>query len=153
MLTARQVNPQGNRVFMGTISQSAEIHASLLATATHFDIQTATFDLLGGIERVEFTAYDFLKQERLPALVFEGAFEIIAGHGTISLLENQPHVHLHLSLAYREGQAIKVIGGHCARATAYAVEFTLTAYDGNAVHRGEDAHTKLNLWQLPELKD
>lgn len=150
---ARQVNPAGTRVFMGTITQSADIHASLISAAKSFGIETASFDLLGGLERVELAAYDFLKKERLPALSFEGAFEIIAGHGTISLLENAPHVHLHLSLSYREGETIKVIGGHCAKALAWAVEFTLWAYDGNPVHRGEDAATKLNLWQLPKLED
>lgn len=148
-LHARQVNPAGTRVFMGTITESADIHASLIATAKSFGIETATFELLGGVERVELAAYDFQKKERLPALVFEGALEIIAGHGTISLLDKQPHVHLHLTLSYREGESIKVIGGHCAKALAYAVEFTLSAYDGAPVHRGEDPVTKLNLWQLP----
>jgi predicted DNA-binding protein with PD1-like motif len=149
---ARQVNPAGTRVFMGTITESADIHASLISAAKAFGIETATFELLGGVEHVELAAYDFRKQERLPALIFEGAFEIIAGHGTISLLENAPHVHLHLTLSYRAGESIKLIGGHCAKALAYAVEFTLWAYDGNPVHRGEDAVTKLNLWQLPKLE-
>jgi predicted DNA-binding protein with PD1-like motif len=46
---------------------------------------------------------------------------------------------------------IAVIGGHVARATAFALEFTLTAYDGPPVHRALDVGTGLQLWKLPEM--
>ena len=39
-----------------------------------------------------------------------------------------------------------------AKAVAYAVEFTLTAYDGATVHRAEHQSTGLKLWDLPLLE-
>jgi predicted DNA-binding protein with PD1-like motif len=147
----RQVNPQGTRVFMGTLTGKANVHEALAQLAQQHAVQTATFELLGGLHEVELTAYDFEQKRRLAPLVWQRPLEIIAGHGTISQLDGQPHVHLHLTLAFRDEaapQGITVIGGHAARAMAFAVEFTLTAYDGDPVHRAIHQGTGLMLWQI-----
>jgi predicted DNA-binding protein with PD1-like motif len=44
-----------------------------------------------------------------------------------------------------------VIGGHASRAIAFAVEFTLTVYDGESVNRQMHEGTGLNLWGLAEF--
>ena len=152
--TLKHVNPTSTRVFMGTITDEADIHASLLEVAEKHGIQTATFELLGGLREVEFRAFDFDSQQRKAPLHFKRALEIVAGHGTISLFDNKPNVHLHLAVAYQDSEfpnGIVVLAGHCAKATAFAIEFTLTAYDGNPVHRAMDKGTGLMLWNLPPL--
>jgi len=139
---------------MGTITEDADIHASLLDVAEKHNVHTATFELLGGLREVEFRAFDFDSQKRKAPLHFKHALEIVAGHGTISMLEDKPHVHLHLAVAYQDAEApngIVVLAGHCAKATAFAIEFTLTAYEGNPVHRAKHAGTGLMLWNLPPL--
>jgi len=151
---ARQVNPQGSRVFMGIITDGADLHTALADTARAFGVQTGKLEMLGGLHEVEFSAYDFDTQTRLAPLVFRGALEIVAGHGTIALLDAALHIHLHLAVAFRDTgmpHAIAVVGGHAVRAHAYAVEFTLTAYDGAPVVRGYHAGTGLQLWDLPPL--
>lgn len=143
------VNATNTHVYMGTLTGGVEIVAALRETAVSHQIQTATIDLLGGLTEVELTAYDFVAQQRLAPVVVKRPLEIISGHGTISLLDGQPHVHLHLALAVREETAahgINVIGGHCARALAFAVEFTLTAYDGTPMRRALHEETGLLLW-------
>lgn len=148
-IVARHVNTQMSRVFMGTITGRAHLHDALAAFAQDHDIYTATFELLGGLHEVELTAYDFETQERLRPLTFSRPMEIIAGHGTISQLDGAPHVHTHLTLSFRDENAphgIAVIGGHAARALAFAVEFTLTAYDGRVIQRKRHPETGLKLW-------
>lgn len=150
-LQIRQVNPQGTRVYMGTLTGGVDLHSSLSDVMQRLQGASATFELLGGLSEAEFTAYDFTRQTRQPARVVSGAFEIVAGHGTISWLDDLPHVHTHLLLTARDEtapQGVFVIGGHCARATVYAVEFTLTVYDGERVTRQNDAATGLKLWSL-----
>ena len=151
----KQVNPQGTRVFMGTLTDGADIHAALVEVATRHNIQTATFDLLGGLHEVEFRAFDFHSQQRQTPLRLARPQEIVAGHGTITLLEGQPQVHLHLVVAYQDAAAtphpIVVLAGHASRAIAFAIEFTLTAYDGHPVHRTHHAGTGLMLWDLPRV--
>jgi len=152
--TIKQVNPQGTRVFMGTLTENADIHASLLEVAETHEVQTATFELLGGLREIEFRAFDFDSQQRKAPLNFKRALEIVAGHGTIAMLDGKPHVHLHLAVAYQDPNApnrIVVLAGHCAKAIAFAIEFTLTAYDGNPVSRAKHEGTGLMLWNLPPL--
>jgi predicted DNA-binding protein with PD1-like motif len=152
--TIQHVNPTSTRVFMGTLTNDADVHASLIDVAMKHEVQAATFELLGGLREVEFRAFDFDSQQRKAPLHFKRALEIVAGHGTIAMLDNKPHVHLHLVVAYQDSESpngIVVLAGHAAKATAFAIEFTLTAYDGNPVHRSLDKGTGLMLWNLPKL--
>jgi len=152
--TIKHVNPSGSRVYMGTLTENADVHESLIEVAEKHGIQTATFELLGGLREVEFRAFDFDSQQRKTPLHFKRALEIVAGHGTISMLDDKPHVHLHLAVAYQDPESpngIILLAGHCAKAIAFAIEFTLTAYDGNLVHRAKHEGTGLMLWDLPKL--
>ncbi|HKJ39660.1 MAG TPA: PPC domain-containing DNA-binding protein [Anaerolineales bacterium] len=152
--TLKHVNPSGTRVFMGTITDDADVHTSLLEVAEKHGIQTATFNLLGGLREVEFRAFDFDSQQRKSPLHFKRALEIVAGHGTIAMLDNKPHLHLHLAVAYQDEHApngIVVLAGHCIKATAFAIEFTLSEHEGNPVHRTKHKGTGLMLWNLPKL--
>ena len=149
-----QVNTKGTRVFMGTITDEEYIHEALAKIAKAQNIYAATFEMLGGLTEVEFTEYDFINKIRKPPLVFARPLEILSGHGTISRLNDEPHVHTHLTLSFRDGSApngIAVIGGHAARAIAFAVEFTLTAYDGISVNRAMHEGTGLQLWNLASV--
>lgn len=153
-ITLQHVNPSSTRVFMGTLTDDADVHASLNEVAEKHEIQTATFNLLGGLREVEFRAFDFDSQQRKTPLHFKRALEIVAGHGTIAMLDNKPHIHLHLAVAYQDSESpneIVVLAGHVTKAIAFAIEFTLTAYDGNPVHRAMDEGTGLMLWDLPKL--
>jgi len=139
---------------MGTLTDNADVHASLIEVAEKHNIQTATYELLGGLNEVEFRAFDFDSQQRKAPLHFKRALEIVAGHGTITMLDNKPHVHLHLAVAYQDSESphgIVVLAGHVAKALAFAIEFTLTAYDGNPAHRAKHEGTGLMLWDLPKL--
>lgn len=154
MKNIQLVNPKGTRVYAGTLTDNAPLHESLIEIALGLDIQFGTFELLGGLSEIEFTAYDFVSQTRLPPLTHSGAMEITGGHGTISLLDGQPHVHTHLVVVFRDENAphgIAIVGGHVSRAICFAVEFTLTAHDGAPIHRAHHAGTGLKLWNLPAL--
>lgn len=151
--TLSPVATQGQRVFMGVITDGESLHEALARVAAAHDVVAGTVALLGGLTEVELTAYDFVAQRRLPPQVVRGSLEIVAGQGTISRLEGRPHVHLHLVLAWRDEAAphgVAVVGGHAAQARAFAVEFVLTAYDGIAVERRPHPGTGLALWALAE---
>jgi predicted DNA-binding protein with PD1-like motif len=136
---------------MGTLTGGVEIHPALVEIALTHKIQTATFEMLGGLTEVEFRAFDFEGQKRKPPIIFTRPMEIVSGHGTISLLDRQPNVHLHLAVAFGDTDAphgISVVGGHVTRVFAHAVEITITAYDGAPVHRKMDEETGLMLWNF-----
>lgn len=147
----QQVNPQGMRAYMGTLTDGIELHTAFTNIARSLDIACATFALLGGLTSVTFSAYDFLQQKRRDPITLQGALEIVGGHGTISLHEGQPHVHLHLALSYYDGDSPQVIAGHVSNGVVFAVEFTLLTYDGAPIHRHLHLGTGLQLWHLPPL--
>lgn len=154
-ITLQQINTKSTRVFMGTFTNGENIHDAFIKIANVENIHAATFEMLGGLTEVEFTEYDFINKIRKPPLVFKRPLEIVSGHGTISRLENEAHVHTHLTLSFRDESAphgIAVIGGHAFRAIAFAVEFILTVYDGERVNRQMHEGTGLNLWQLPDFE-
>lgn len=154
MITLSHINTQSTRVFMGTFTNGEAIHEAFAKIAHAQNIHAATFEILGGLTEVEFTEYDFINKTRKPPLVFARPLEILSGHGTISRLNDEPHVHTHLTLSFRDESApngIAIIGGHAARAIAFAVEFTLTVYDGVPVNRAMHEGTGLQLWNLDPL--
>jgi predicted DNA-binding protein with PD1-like motif len=151
MIKAKHINTSGSRIYFGTLTAGTTIHDALADMAKQHNIKAATFEMLGGLTEVEFAEYDFINKVRKPPFTWSRPLEIVNGHGTISLLENEPRVHLHLVLSFRDQVApngIAVIAGHCNRAVCFAVEFVLTAYDGEAVHRAYDEGTGLTLWKL-----
>ncbi|MEN9564214.1 MAG: hypothetical protein RIR73_2458 [Chloroflexota bacterium] len=156
-ISLAHVNTQSTRVFMGTLTAEEYIHDALAKIAKKENIQAATFELLGGITSVELSEYNFHTRERNPSLFYFRSLEILSGHGTISLLDGEPYVHLHLTLSYQDEEAnhagVVVIGGHASSAKAFAVEFTLTAYDGVSVNRSMHEGTGLKLWDLPPFNN
>jgi predicted DNA-binding protein with PD1-like motif len=140
---------------MGTLTDGEAIHEALTKIARAQTIRAATFEMLGGLTEVEFTEYDFINKTRKPPLIFTRPLEVLAGHGTIARLNDEPHVHTHLTLSFRDDSApngIAIIGGHAARAIAFAIEFTLTVYDGVPVNRAMHQATGLQLWNLPHFE-
>ena len=151
-ISLAHVNTKATLVFMGTFTNGEVIHEAFAKIAEAQNIHAATLEMLGGLMEVEFTEYDFINKIRKPPLVFARPLEILSGHGTISRLNDKPHVHTHLTLSFRDESAlngIAIIGGHAARAIAFAVEFTLTVYDGVPVNRAMHEGTGLQLWNLP----
>lgn len=151
MITVKHINTSGTRTFFGTLTAGAQVHDAMAEIAQKNNITAATFELLGGLTEVEFAEYDFVNKVRKPPLTWQRPLEIVNGHGTISLLDGLPRVHMHLVLSFRDPVApngIAVIAGHCNRAACFAVEFVLTAYDGVPVTRAMHEGTGLTLWHL-----
>ena len=118
-ISLAHINTQSTRVFMGTLTNGEAIHAAFAKITNAEKIHAATFEMLGGLTEVEFTEYDFINKTRKPPLVFARPLEILSGHGTISRLNGEPHVHMHLTLSFRDESApngVSIIGGHAARA-------------------------------------
>lgn len=131
---------------MGTITGHAPRHEAILDCCRTHDVPCGTVEMLGGLREAQFSAYDFERQERLTPLTIKGALEIVAGHGTISLLNDALFLHTHIVITQPEGESVRVMGGHLASAVAFAVEFTLTAYDGAPMTRAQHPTTGLMLW-------
>lgn len=140
-----------HRVLAAVLGDGADLHQELAEIATRCGITAAVIHLLGGLREVALVETDIVTGQKKPPLVFRRHLEIIGGNGMISLYNQTPHIHLHLTLAFQDNlppYGVSVIGGHVAYALAHAVEALIHCYDGLALIRQPDPHTGLPLWRL-----
>lgn len=150
-VTVRLVASSGQRVYATVFKGGIDLHRALGEIAATQQITAASVQLLGGLREAAFTETDVATGVKKPALVFRRPLEIVGGGGMISMLDQAPHVHLHLTLSFQDADmpfGISVVGGHIAYALAHAVEAFIVCYDGRPPVRRHDPDTGLLLWDL-----
>lgn len=145
----QQVNAQGMRVYMGTILNE-ELHPAIARLMIELNVRAGSVQCIGGLTDIEFRSYDILTKTRRPPIMFSGTLDVVSSHGHLSYQDGSPHVHLHATVTV-PNSGVWVAGGHVQRAMAFAVEFTMWAYDGEDLIRRFDEETGLSLWEQPEI--
>jgi hypothetical protein len=105
---------------------SLDTGSDLIETVTAYvrerDIRAASIAFIGAVRHAELAWWD-QNEDEYRGFSVDGPMEVISGSGSVSEFDNQPFVHIHLSLANREGQ---VVGGHVEPGTeVYAMELTI----------------------------
>ncbi len=135
-----------DRVVTGRIPHGADLLDALQMVVAQEKVYAGEVTLIGAIRRGRLLFYDQGLKTYVPLPPVEGPCEIVAGIGNVSIRENLPFVHLHMSLAGKEGN---VVGGHLAGGTeVFACEFSITVLTGPPLVREPDEVTGLNLWRF-----
>lgn len=133
-------------VYMGRIDYGQDILESLELFCREHSITTAWVNLMGALSAATLSYYNQQTRQYV-ARPFEGEFEILNGTGNISLKDNAPFGHVHLTLS---GTDFNCIGGHLVKGTTkvFACEFILFVLDGPAplIRMANDEQTGLALW-------
>jgi len=106
-----QTLAEGDQIVV-TLGPGEEILASLLEVAAAHKIAGGTVVGLGSTSEVELAFFDPEKKEYLPR-VFSEPMEIGNLVGNFSRLEEEPHVHIHATVA---GPEMIAFSGHLSRA-------------------------------------
>jgi len=131
----------GSRVFV-RLEMGDAAHASLTSLMEKEGIRGGFLSALGALRDVELGYYD-LQRKDYDRRAFEEEVEIASAHGTLSVLDGKPHVHLHAVVSDRECRAF---GGHVFRATAAATVEVLLHVSEEPIERTPDEATGLALW-------
>ena len=137
---------QVGRVFMVRLPTGVDLLEELTRLCREKNIVQGEVRAIGAVTRARIGYYDQAAR-RYEYLDFEEPLEILALMGNVSLLEGQPMVHAHLTLADEEGRAL---GGHLAPGTlVFACEACIRELlpRGHGLVRGMDDITGLLLWQ------
>lgn len=123
-----------------------EIVSGLVAFAKSANLTAAWVQALGALSRAEIGYYD-PEARKYERLAIEEDVEVTGLIGNLSLVEQEPFAHLHVTLGRRD---FSTLGGHLFRGEAGAtVEVLLLAFAGAKLERARDEEIGLNLWALP----
>lgn len=132
---------KGKHAWIVRLDKGEEIMERLLVLAKQENIRLAGVNGLGAVGDVTVGVYSpETKQYR--SNVFQGDFEIVSLHGTLTTKDGEPYGHFHMS--FGDGQG-RVFGGHLNRAVVSATcELVLQVLEGT-VERAMDEEIGLNL--------
>lgn len=140
-MTGQEV--QLKRRWMGRLDYDADLLMQLTQFCIDHAITLGRVEAIGAVKKARIGYYD--QQDRSYSYMdLERPLEILALKGNISLKDDQPFVHAHITLSDEHGSAF---GGHLAEGTVvFAGEFILDQYTGPSLTRTPDTSTGLSLW-------
>lgn len=133
----------GSRLFV-KLERGEEVLETLTSLCREHHIRSASFCGIGAVRGTELGYYD-LETFSYSTRVFPEIFELVSLLGNVALVDGEPFVHAHASLADRE---LIQVGGHLVRATvAVTVEIFIDCCE-STVERVLDPEVKLKLLKL-----
>jgi len=134
-----------NDIIMGKLSYGCDLLEELTNLCIDRDIKLGKIVAIGAVQKACIGFYSQNKRE-YEFLNFNKPSEILNLTGNISIKDDKPFVHAHITLADETGSAY---GGHLASDTiVFACEFIIQPFDGPGFIRGMDDETGLPLWDM-----
>jgi uncharacterized protein len=139
-----QIQIKPGRRIMGRLPKGKDLLGALENCCREHNITLGEVEVIGAVTKAKVGYYD-QKNQQYQFLEFNQPLEILSLLGNISLKDNKPFVHAHITLGGAEGQAW---GGHLAEGTTiFAGEFILQEYESDQkLVRQLDKETGLFLW-------
>ena len=126
--------------------KNEKIVESLIAFSKQEDITSAQIRGIGGVTEATIGFYD-LDTREYEFDTYTETLEVLSLLGNISLLNNEPFLHAHITVGRRDKS---VIGGHLNEAVVGGtVELEVRTFT-QPLHREKDEETGLSLWELTE---
>lgn len=145
MAGMKSVKP--GKMYMGRLRHGADLLEELTRICLDEQIHCGRVEAIGAVQRARIGYYDQQKRE-YGFVDFEEELEITALIGNVSIKDEKPMVHAHVTLADEQGKAY---GGHLAPGTIiFACEFMLQAFDEPTLDRVFDKQTGLPLWKMSD---
>lgn len=121
-----------------------EIMASLRKIVSDEGIKLAQINGLGGTSDFTIAVRNHATRQYDP-IDYKGRYEIANLHGNVTMLNDEPYLHVHIGCGNENGE---YRGGHLMRCVIGATaEIFITIYDGN-IGRQVDEKTGLNVFKF-----
>jgi predicted DNA-binding protein with PD1-like motif len=131
--------------FMGRLAHGCDLLAELVTIAKKNDITLGRIEAIGAVQKACVGFYD-QSSHQYGFHTFDRPMEIINLAGNVSMKDDAPMVHAHITLGDEDGT---LFGGHLGPGTlVFACEVMIQRIEGDAYVRGFDEETGLPLWQL-----
>lgn len=131
--------------FIGRLRYGCDLLEELNNMCRAYDIRLGKVEAIGAVQRAKIGFYN-QKTRVYQFMDLDFAAEIVNLTGNISIKDNQPFVHAHITLADEGG---KSYGGHLAPGTVvFACEVFIHSFKGPEFRRDYDEETGLPLWRI-----
>ena len=137
-------NIKPSKMFIGKLSHGKDLLEEMTALCIKEDITLGRVEGIGAVQRARVGYYNQAARE-YQYMEFNGHLEITNLSGNVSIKDNKPFVHAHVTFSDEKGNAF---GGHLAQGTLiFAFEIILHAFEGPQCTRSFDDVTGLPLWR------
>ncbi len=119
---------------------------SLTDYAKKNNIKTAEISFIGAVQNVN-VMYMNQENKKYDKHTFDGGHEVLNGLGNISILDDEPFVHVHMTVADKNGKAF---GGHLDEGTKiWLIEAVIKEpkFFGKGIERHFDDELCLSVWK------
>ena len=119
---------------------------SITEYAKKNNIKTAEISFIGAVQNANVMYFNQSKKE-YDKHTFEGGHEVLSGLGNVSILEGEPFVHVHMTVADKNGNAF---GGHLDEGTKiWLIEAVIKepTFFGKGIERYFDDELCLSVWK------
>ena len=134
------------RAFMFSVSKGEDLLQTIQYFCHHHQVRCGVITAIGAVERATFGVYD-QKAKKYTKINIEKEMEILSLSGNVSLFDDKPMVHAHITLSDMEGKAF---GGHLMGGTkVFSLEVFIQELTGDLKVRKLEKSTQLPLWANP----
>jgi hypothetical protein len=134
-----------NKLVWLEIKNGDDLHGALFSYCLKNNIKAGIIFAVGALKNAELGFYDQAKKKYLAESVNK-PLEILSCSGNVSLKDDKPFVHAHLTVSDKTG---RVYGGHLEPGSiVFACECAIIQTGGELLNRKFDKLTGLNLWDF-----
>lgn len=143
---ARRLSRQKiNKLIWLEIKHGDDLYGALSEYCLKNKVKAGLILAVGALKNAKLSFYDQTKKVFLPENINK-PLEILSCLGNISLKDNKPFVHAHITVSDKSG---KVYGGHLEKGSiVFACECAIMQTSGDTLNRKFDKLTGLNLWNF-----
>jgi len=137
-------NIKPSKTFIGKLSHGMDLLEEMTALCIKENITLGRIEGIGAVQKARVGYYNQAARE-YQFIEINSHLEITNIVGNVSIKDNKPFVHAHVTLADENANAF---GGHLAQGTViFACEIILHAFEGPKITRSYDEVTGLPLWK------
>lgn len=134
------------RTFLFSIAKGEDLLQTIQQFCVHHQIPCGFIQGIGAINEATYSVYDQKAKKYIKFNKTE-EMEILSLSGNVSLFDDKPMVHAHITLSDKDGKAF---GGHLMAGTKiYSAEIYIQELSGDPKIRKNDKATQLSLWSNP----
>ncbi|MCX5782940.1 MAG: DNA-binding protein [Elusimicrobia bacterium] len=131
------------RTYIFRLSKGDDIISALQSFCHNNQLKCGIITAIGAVSKLTFAFYD-KKKKKYNKMIVQQDLEILNLTGSISIMDDKPMVHVHITVSGEDGKAF---GGHLMAGTeVFACEVFVQELVGAPKIRKPDKETGLPLW-------